>query len=98
RLIAIRKTDGAVRWVTELPGAIPEGIPATQNLPRYVGPLVANSEVLLVRDTGELFRFDANNGMLINKSNLTSQITTPMQVAHQQLVTLSRDGTIRVFK
>ena len=97
RLIAIRKSDGAVRWVTELPGAIPEGIAATKDLPRYMGPVIANGEVLIIRKTGELYRFDAHSGKLISKSNLTSQITTPFQVANQHLVALSRDGTIRVF-
>lgn len=97
RLIALRKSDGAVRWVTELPGAIPEGVAATKDLPRYIGPVVANSEVLIIRKTGELFRFDANSGKLISKANLTSQITTPFQVGHRHLVALSRDGTIRIF-
>ncbi len=97
RLIALRKSDGAVRWVTELPGAIPEGVAATKGLPRYIGPVVANGEVLIIRKTGTLYRFDANSGKLISKSNLTSQITTPFQIANQHLVALSRDGTIRVF-
>ncbi|MEK9640242.1 MAG: PQQ-binding-like beta-propeller repeat protein [Alphaproteobacteria bacterium] len=97
RLIAMRKSDGAVRWVTVLPGAIPEGIAATKDLPRYIGPVIANGEVLIIRKTGELYRFDAHSGKLISKSNLTSQITTPFQVANQHLVALSRDGTIRVF-
>ena len=97
RLIAMRKSDGAVRWVTELPGAIPEGIAATKDLPRYMGPVIANGDVLIIRKTGELYRFDAHSGKLISKSNLTSQITTPFQVANQHLVALSRDGTIRVF-
>ena len=97
RLLALRKSDGAVRWLTELPGAIPEGIAATQDLPRYIGPVVANGEVLIIHKTGKLYRFDANSGKLISKSNLTSQITTPFQVANQHLVALSRDGTIQVF-
>ncbi len=98
RLIAIRKKDGAVRWVTELPGAIPAGVAATQDLPRYLGPLVANGEVLIVRSTGELFKFDAHSGKLISKTKITSTITTPLQIGDQHLVALSRDGTIQVFK
>ncbi len=97
RLIALRKSDGAVRWLTELPGAIPKGIAATKDLPRYIGPVVANGEVLIIQKTGKLYRFDADSGKLISKSNLTSQITTPIQVANQHLVALSRDGTIQVF-
>ena len=97
RLIAMRKSDGAVRWVTELPGAIPEGIAATQNLPRYIGPIVANGEVLIIRKTGELLKFEANSGELISKRKIISQITTPLQIGDQHLVALSRDGTIRVF-
>ena len=97
RLIAIRKSDGAVSWVTELPGAIPEGVAVTQDLPRYIGPIVADGEVLIVRRTGELFRFEALTGKLISKIKITSQITTPIQIGDQHLVTLSRDGTIRVF-
>ena len=97
RLICIRKSDGAVRWVTELPGAIPEGVAATQDLPRYIGPVVANGEVLAIHKSGELFRFEALSGELISKSKLTSQITTPLQIGDQHLVALSRDGTIRVF-
>ena len=97
RLICIRKSDGAVRWVTELPGAIPEGVAATQDLPRYIGPVIANGEVLAIHKSGELFRFEALSGELISKSKLTSQITTPLQIGDQHLVALSRDGTIRVF-
>ena len=97
RLICIRKSDGAVRWVTELPGAIPEGVAATQDLPRYIGPVIANGEVLAIHKSGELFRFEALSGELISKSKLTSKITTPLQIGDQHLVALSRDGTIRVF-
>ncbi len=97
RLIALRKSDGAARWVTELPGAIPEGFASTHDLPRYVGPVVANGEVLIIHKSGKLYRFDANTGKLISKSNLTSETTTPFQVANQHLVVLSRNGTIRVF-
>ena len=80
-----------------MPGAIPEGVAATQDLPRYIGPVIANGEVLAIHKSGELFRFEALSGELISKSKLTSQITTPLQIGDQHLVALSRDGSIRVF-
>ncbi len=97
RLLSIRKSDGAVRWVNNLPGAIAEKVAVTRDLPRYLGPIVANGEVLIVSKRGELFRFEAYSGKLISKTKITSQITTPPQIGQQHLVTLSRDGTIRVF-
>ena len=43
RLYALRRNDGVVRWVVELPGALPKGC-GLRRYPRYVGPIVVEGK------------------------------------------------------
>ena len=48
RLYAIRRNDGAIRWIAELPGALPFGSVVAEDIPRYVGPVVAGGKVITI--------------------------------------------------
>ena len=64
RLYAIRRNDGAIRWVAELPGALPIGAVAAEDIPRYVGPVVAAGKVIIVAEDGNILLFNADTGAL----------------------------------
>jgi outer membrane protein assembly factor BamB len=64
RLYAIRRNDGAIRWIAELPGALPFGSVAAEDIPRYVGPVVAGGKVITISEDGKMLIFNADTGVL----------------------------------
>ena len=97
RLYAIRREDGMVRWIAELPGALPVGAMASENLTRYVGPLVANGQVMVISKSGSLYLLDAETGIQTASLNVGSDVVTPPQIAGGRLFVLSNNGQLSAF-
>jgi outer membrane protein assembly factor BamB len=97
RLYALRRTDGAVRWIAELPGALPLGVVVAENVPRYVGPVVAGGTVVTVSDGGAIMVFDADTGALQDKISLGGRVVTAPQLAAGVLFVLDNSGTLTAF-
>ena len=74
RLCAIRRNDGAIRWVAELPGALPIGAVAAEDIPRYVGPVVAAGKVIIVAEDGNILLFNADTGALEDEADVDDQV------------------------
>ena len=62
RLFALRRNDGEVRWIAELPDALPVGVIASDTVPRYVNPVVASGQVFVIGRGGTAHVFDAQTG------------------------------------
>lgn len=97
RLYALRLSDGAARWVAELDGALPLGQIAANDLPRYVGPIVADGLVYVLSSTGQLYGYDAETGTQKVNSNLGGRITTAPQIAQNVMVILQTSGRLTVL-
>jgi outer membrane protein assembly factor BamB len=97
RVYAIRREDGMVRWIAELPDALPAGAMASENLTRYVGPLVANGQVMVISKSGTLYLLDAETGVETGSLNVGSDIVTPPQIAGGRLFVLSNNGQLSAF-
>ena len=97
RVYAIRREDGMVRWIAELPDALPAGAMASENLTRYVGPLVANGQVMVISKSGTLYLLDADTGVETGSLNVGSDIVTPPQIAGGRLFVLSNNGQLSAF-
>ena len=97
RLYAIRRNDGAIRWVAELPGALPIGAVAAEDIPRYVGPVVAAGKVILVAEGGNILLFNADTGALEDEADVGGRIVTAPQLAAGMMFVLDNSGTLTAF-
>jgi outer membrane protein assembly factor BamB len=94
RLHALRRSDGAVRWIAELDGAVPLDVVVTKTPPRYVGPIVAGDQVYVVSRAGAVRAFDANSGAAGPVFSTGQEMLTPPQVAGGRMFLLGRSGTL----
>ncbi|MGB0232485.1 MAG: PQQ-binding-like beta-propeller repeat protein [Candidatus Puniceispirillaceae bacterium] len=97
RLYAIRRNDGAIRWVAELPGALPIGAVAAEDIPRYIGPVVAAGKVIIVAEDGNILLFNADTGALEDEADVGGRIVTAPQLAAGMMFVLDNSGTLTAF-
>ena len=97
RLYAIRRNDGAIRWVAELPGALPIGAVAAEDIPRYVGPVVAAGKAIIVAEDGDILLFNADTGALEDEADVGGRIVTAPQLAAGMMFVLDNSGTLTAF-
>jgi outer membrane protein assembly factor BamB len=97
RLYAIRRNDGAIRWIAELPGALPFGSVAAEDIPRYVGPVVAGGKVITISEDGKMLIFNADTGVLEDDINVGGRIVTAPQLAAGTLFVLDNNGKLTAF-
>ena len=98
RLYALRRSDGVVRWVVDLPGALPRGIVASEDIPRYVGPFVVEGKVMVISKSGTLFSFDADVGDGKETLRVGSDVVTPPQLGAGMMFVLSNNGSLAAFR
>ena len=94
RLYALRRADGAVRWITELDGAVPVDVVVSESPPRYVGPIVAGGRVYIVSRAGAVQAFDADTGAAGEVFSTGQEMMTPPQLAGGRMFLLGRNGTL----
>ena len=97
RLYAIRRNDGAIRWVAELPGALPIGAVAAEDIPRYVGPVVAAGKVIIVAEDGNILLFNADTGAFEDEADAGGRIVSAPQLAAGMMFVLDNNGTLTAF-
>jgi outer membrane protein assembly factor BamB len=98
RLYALRRNDGVVRWVVDLPGALPKGIVASEDIPRFVGPVVVDGKVMVISKSGKLFSFDANTGVGNEILRVGSNVVTPPQISAGMMFVLNNNGSLTAFR
>ncbi|MEK9800636.1 MAG: PQQ-binding-like beta-propeller repeat protein, partial [Alphaproteobacteria bacterium] len=98
RLYALRRLDGAVRWVAELPGAVPADVVVAEDPPRYVGPIVAGGKVMVISKSGQLHVFNPDTGVEIEKKSLGMTVLTAPQVAAGRLFVMGNGGTLNAYE
>ena len=98
RLISVRLSDGAIKWVSELKGALPEGKVVSNNAPVYLGPIVASGQVHLLSGKGRIYSFDALTGNAVGSASISGQFTTPPTAVSNSFVTLSTGGKLSVMR
>ena len=94
RLYALRRSDGAVRWITELEGAVPIEVVVPENPPRYLGPVVAGDRVYVVSRAGTVLGFDPDTGAQLDSAALGTEILTPPQLAGGRMFLLGQSGSL----
>jgi len=98
RLYALRRSDGAVRWVAELPGAVPPDVVVSEKPPRYVGPVVAGGRVMVLSKAGRVHVFNPDTGVETENHSLGSTILTAPQLVAGKLLVLGQNGSLSAFE
>ena len=98
RLYALRRNDGAARWVAALPDALPEGVFAQEDAPRYSGPVVASDRVFIISRAGKLHAFDAATGEEMSGLSFDGPVTTAPAIAQENLAVLNSQGQLFVHR
>ncbi len=98
RLFALRRDDGALRWVTELEGALPAGVVVSEDSLRHFGPVVAGGRVYVVSGKGNISAFNADTGEKLESVSVGAPSSTAPQVAAGKMFVLGSNGTLTVFE
>lgn len=95
-LAAIGRTDGLVRWITEMPSF---KNPKHERGPiLWHGPLLAGGRLLLAGDNGELASVEPTSGAILERRRLPGPAALAPVVADATLLLLLRDGTLTAWR
>ena len=92
KLVAIDKTDGDVRWITELTTQEKE-----EKKPSWTSPIVANSEVITASDNGWVMFFNYETGVLAHKMAIENDVVFSPIIADGDLIIVSDQGSVNYF-
>jgi outer membrane protein assembly factor BamB len=96
RLLAIARSTGRVKWVTQL--AHYKNEKKRDNPIFWTGPVLANNKLWIASSLGEVDQVDVTNGQATVFTQLKSPVSLPPVVANQTLYILSNDGKINAFR
>jgi outer membrane protein assembly factor BamB len=96
RLLAIARSTGRVRWVTQLEHY---KNPKKHDKPVFwTGPVLANNKLWIANSNGQVYDVDVTSGEATLFTDLKSPISLPPVVANQTLYILSNDGKINAYR
>lgn len=96
RLLAIAKSSGRVRWITQLR----EWRKAKKKTGQvfWTGPVLAGNRLWVANSLGELYAANVNDGTASEFADLGSSVSLPPVVANRTLYILSDNGRITAFR
>jgi outer membrane protein assembly factor BamB len=98
RVYALRRTDGALRWITSLPGAIPLDVNVSDDPIRHLGPIVAGGKVIVVDQDGRAYFLDPDTGAILNNLSLSGRISAPPIVSSGTFILLDDSGRLSAYR
>ena len=81
-----------------MPVALQKGIVASEDVPRYVGPVVVGGKVMVISESGTLFSFNSDTGEGGKTLRVGSDVVTPPQLAAGMMFVLSNNGSLTAFR
>lgn len=96
RLLAIARSTGRVRWVTQLQHFKNEK--KKQNPIFWTGPVLANNKLWIANSRGAVYSVDVTSGTPTLFTEMKAPISLPPIVANKTLYILSDDGKITAFR
>ena len=94
RLYALRRRDGAIRWVAELPGAYDPSLAVIEDAVLYTTPIVISGQVFVASSRGKLLGFDAKTGAPTDQISTGKSVTTAPIVANNMVYVINRSGQL----
>ena len=98
RVYALRRTDGALRWITSLPGAIPLDVNVSDDPIRHLGPIVAGGKVIVIDQDGRAYFLDPDSGAILNNLSLSDHISAPPIVSNGTFILLDDSGRLYAYR
>jgi outer membrane protein assembly factor BamB len=96
RLLAIARSTGRVRWVTQLQHYKNEK--KRKDPIFWTGPVLANNKLWIASSRGEVYTVDVTSGTPTLFTDMKGAISLPPIVANRTLYILSDDGKIAAFR
>ncbi len=98
QLLNLRRSDGAIRWVSTLEGSAKKaGLNPDKNI-QYYGPVVASDLVHVLSAQGKLVSINADTGIVVSTQSLGGRAATAPQLAKSTLIYLTRSGQITALR
>ena len=98
RVYALRRNDGALRWISSLPGAIPLDVNVSDKPIRHLGPIVAGDQVIVLDQNGRAYFLDPDTGAILSDMSLTNKISAPPIVSGGSFILLDDSGRLYAFR
>ena len=98
RVYAMRRRDGALRWLRGLPGAVAVDVPVSANPNRYVGPIVAGGRVVVIDQHGQGQFLDADSGAILASQAFGGAQSAPPIVVGGMLILLNDSGSLSAYR
>lgn len=95
QLMALTRTGGEVRWITQLPRHDEDD---RDHPVVWSGPVLAGGRLLVASSAGELAEVDVQTGKVARKMDLGGEADLAPIIADNTLIVLTKDGTIRAFR
>jgi outer membrane protein assembly factor BamB len=96
RLLAIARSTGRVRWVTQLQHYKNEK--KKKGPIFWTGPVLANNKLWIANSRGGVYSVDVTSGTPTEFTDMKAPISLPPIVANQTLYVLDDDGKITAFR
>jgi outer membrane protein assembly factor BamB len=96
RLLAIARSTGRVKWVTQL--AHFKNEKKRENPIFWTGPVLANNKLWIANSRGGVYSVDVTSGTPTEFTDMKAPISLPPIVANQTLYVLDDDGKITAFR
>ena len=96
KLIALSRTNGKIRWITQLPRFLKERSKRGQI--SYSGPVLAGGRLIVAASNGALINVDPTNGAFQNQISVRAPISLSPVVANSTLYVLDDEGRLHAFR
>lgn len=95
-LVAVQRSDGRVRWVTQLPRW--RNVKKRKNPIIWQGPVLASDRLYLVNSEGDLTAVSPADGAVLSTKEVGKDIFLEPVVADNTLYILSEDGRLSAYR
>jgi outer membrane protein assembly factor BamB len=93
-LVALRQTDGKMRWATALNKEKEKKDEPTL----WAGPVLAGNRLIVTGSNEELLEIDPNDGHVIRRTDTGRNVQIPPIVANDTLLLLDDDGDLSAYR
>ena len=97
-VVALRKSDGAIRWHSDLPGSAELGRISATDVSRYIGPIVAAGQVHVLSASGRLYSLNADTGEQVSSTSVSGAVNVHPLIVQNIFIVLSRDGRLQAYR
>jgi outer membrane protein assembly factor BamB len=98
RVYAIRRQDGSIRWISELPGAVPLNLTVSDDAMRYVGPIAAGGRIIVIDQNGKGLFLDADTGEILDSQSFGAAQSGAPIVVSGTLIILDDRGRLSAYR